>query len=401
MKLSECFSYYADLLEIKGEENKFKIKAYRNIVTQLNNSVELENLKGVGSSLKAKIKTYQESGKCPWVEAIESEFSREELSAIKTFCRIEGFGLVGIRKLLHHQIYSLEEALQSSVVTDVQKKSIIYHQDIQKPLSLNAVKKHIDHINDVLQIGLEGVGKYRRKIEPLYDIEVLCDHSFSMEEILQKLIKDGYVRETYKRGEKRMEVFVKLPYEKSFKKMVLYNSKNFYVDLFRLTGPYEYTRNFTLPEFAFNELNIFSLNDVEYIPPEFRDLKYDKSNACLWEQILLSDLPLSKIYTLLESSRKKFLISKILILYVLPNTISVYDYDYNLIDYSVFNQAKLKKQFQKLLFSLEKYNLTIYSNFFESFESEIKIFKIEENLPGYSESLALSKSGKNIDFSFY
>ena len=357
--LQDCFYYYADLLEISGETNRFRLQNYRRLARELENGTPIDRLTKIGQNTLPKIQTYMTTGECPWIEQAEETFSKQEIIAVKTFRSVIGIGPATIRNLLRRNIYNTSDASKSNLLSITQKKSLTYATDISKVFSYTECTKHIEHIESILHCcQVTPVGKYRRKNDKLTEISILLQTKLNMREILQKLTDNNYIKDVYKWGEKKLEAFVILNPKKEYRRLVLYKSTNYPRDLFIYTGPSSFTSKYVIPDEIYHEFNIFSSNNEEYVPPEFRSDKYYKQNKCIWEIILTSKYSIRILNDFTEIA--DYLVSKNLLLIAKKNSLTLLDLDWNLIDYSFFPTKDFNCQFNILLKSLKKSLLVIY-----------------------------------------
>lgn len=90
-EIAEKLNRIADLLEVKGEKQVFKIRAYRKAALTLENLNEdivliykkngLEKIPGIGKGLGEKIKEYLKKGKIKFLEELEQETAIRQVIA--------------------------------------------------------------------------------------------------------------------------------------------------------------------------------------------------------------------------------------------------------------------------------------------------------------------------------
>ena len=370
--LSECFSYMADLLQISGEVNKFKLNHYRTVAQELQNGVPIDKLSRMGMSTLPKIKTYLDTGECPWILDVEKLFTKKELVAIKHFRRITGIGPATIRDLLNRKAYTPTEALNSNALTRTQKISVQYSNfnSDEELFSYEECTYHINKVTELLESDVTAVGKYRRQHSMVNEVCILT--SLSMKDVLIKL--ESYIVQVYKWGERRLEAFVlsvdKKKVSREYRKLVIYKSENYIQDLFILTGPKSYTSQFTSHLVPFkkevkegilllHELNIFKLNKKKYIPPQFRDTQFTAQNKCMLD--IISRNPVSKLNKPgLPSELYTYTYANNLLLIVQASYVCLMDVNWEIIDYSDFPSKDRDTQYLKIINSLVNVHLTIF-----------------------------------------
>lgn len=230
--VAEIFNKVADLLEIKGE-NPFRIRAYRNAATTIENlsqnvaeslrkGEDLTKLKGIGQDLADKIKTIVETGKVELLSRLESEVPPE----LNTLMNIQGLGAKRVKKLYDElNIKSVNELAQAAEEKKIRNLSGFSAKSEQHILEeTKKVKKYnriklstadqyalplVEYLKESKNIKkIDIAGSYRRRQETIGDIDILviCDEST---EIMNKFVSYEGVQNILSKGETRSSVVLK------------------------------------------------------------------------------------------------------------------------------------------------------------------------------------------------
>lgn len=230
--IAKIFNKIADLLEIKGE-NLFRIRAYRNAATTIENlsqnvaelirkGEDLTKLQGIGQDLAEKIKTIVETGKVELLSKLENEIPPE----LNTLMNIQGLGAKRVKKLYDElNIKSVSELAQAAEEKRISKLSgfsakIEEHilEGTKKIKKYNRIKlstadqyvlpliEYLKESKNIKQIDI--AGSYRRRQETIGDIDILviCDEST---EIMNRFVNYEGVQNVLSKGETRSSIILK------------------------------------------------------------------------------------------------------------------------------------------------------------------------------------------------
>ena len=148
-EIAKILSELADLLEIKGE-NKFKVRAYKNIsrkISAFSENIEkmvrenrLKEIKGVGDGIATEIKDIYDLGFSPSLEELKSELPAGVLEMTK----LPGLG----PKRAHKLFYELEiqdiEDLKKALLNEKVRKIKGFGVKTEKKL-LQSVREYKDY----------------------------------------------------------------------------------------------------------------------------------------------------------------------------------------------------------------------------------------------------------------
>ncbi|NPV12159.1 MAG: DNA polymerase/3'-5' exonuclease PolX [Ignavibacteria bacterium] len=276
-------------LELKGE-NVFKINAFNSAIRNLSRfdvSLQeafdkgiIQNTKGVGKTIQGILNEILEKNESSLLNELRAEFPAE----IYSLTKIRGLGAKKIKKLYDElnitSIQELEQACienkllkipgfgektQSSILENINKlkttkgKLLLHHADsIYEEIAKEIKKSYKGEFSSTGNLRL------RSRIIPKIEILIIKDSnnkklidSFSCDE-LEKNIYGG----TYKDASVNF-VFV--------------DEDNFYLELFKTTGPEHFLKRVNLNELkasAFkSEVEIFEKLNLPYIPPQARENK--------------------------------------------------------------------------------------------------------------------------------
>jgi len=282
------------LLKNKADNNGFQIRAYEKVIKNIKNINEpifsfsqVENIDGVGKSIKLKLK-----------EIIETGGLKEFKSTDDIMCellQIYGVGPKKARELIeNHNITSIED-LRNKVKDDCklltysQEIGLKYYEDFLERIPREEIYKHEKVLSLKKEKG-EIVGSFRRKEKSSGDIDVMLNMDVDeFNSYINKLIDKNYLKFILARGDKKLLGVCSIK-----------NGKNRRIDLIRntpeeypymklyFTGPKEFNVTFrqhcldiglSLNEHSFtpevkglkNEEDIFNYVGLKYVDPEFRN----------------------------------------------------------------------------------------------------------------------------------
>lgn len=191
---------------IEEKKHFLKARAYQTVINNINNDDiiinsidDLEKIKGIGKSIKAKI-----------IKIIEEKVDfNENENPIDTFQKIYSVGPITAQKLVNeHKITSLDE-LKKNEKTLLNKKQQIglkYFDDLKKKIPRSEMINHNKLIKKTLgNVKHEIVGSYRRGKEESGDIDVIVvsEEINFIENYVKLLIEKGYVIEILAQGSKK------------------------------------------------------------------------------------------------------------------------------------------------------------------------------------------------------
>lgn len=192
------------------ENNTWKASAYKKALKSLEqvDSVhsisDIENIKGFGKSLKAKV---EEIIKTHHLKAAEEAQCSKTTQAVKELTSIHGIGIQKARSLIEKGIMSIEELRVAaindpSLLHDQQKLGLEFYNDIKERIPHSEMKKHYEFLKNVMNTisktaKLEVVGSFRRNAKTSGDVDVLItdypDNEELLDSFLEALVECGYL----------------------------------------------------------------------------------------------------------------------------------------------------------------------------------------------------------------
>lgn len=303
--------------KLSAENNRFKIKAYKNIILQLDkidDNAEISvvdilkskyNITGIGKSIQTVIEDIV-SGKT--VVVVD-----KRVEAINTFCNIMSVGIVKATALVDkHNIYTIDELnLPDNIklLNDKQVMGLKYFDDFNQKIPRKEMAKHCDLISKFVKeiktetgvdITYDIVGSYRRGSDKSGDIDILITNATRnvLEIFLNKLEKNKYLMDQFARGAqkymgvckvkadsmaRRIDILYVIPEQYPFALLYFTGSKNFNIKIRK----HALDKNYTLNEHglqykddaksgkyietnALCEKDVFKFLDMEYVEPSER-----------------------------------------------------------------------------------------------------------------------------------
>lgn len=205
-----------------NETNKFKARAYKNVIEQLRvlgkpvkSMEDLENIKGIGESIREKIKEIISTGTLEKANELSLD---KNTKAISILTGIYGIGPTKAKELIDLGIYTVSD-LRSAVsvnlklLNDKQKIGLTYYEDLIQRIPRKEMIRHqkviqkcIENVNNKLQY--EIVGSFRRGAESSGDIDILItgpskEYSKYLTEVISKMITKQYIIEVLAIGDKK------------------------------------------------------------------------------------------------------------------------------------------------------------------------------------------------------
>lgn len=226
IEIAAALEEMADLLEIKGGENPFRIRAYRNAVltvqdhatplrTLVEQEADLTELPAIGEDMAAHITELVRTGRLTRLDELTTEIPR----SLVTLTRLPGVGPKRARKLWDEldvtTIDELEAAAKAGDVAELagfgektQAKildAIERHRKRQGRYRLNEADELVAPLLEWLR-GSDAVervqvaGSYRRRKETIGDIDLLV-MSADAAAVIEHFLSYGPIRDVIKEGE--------------------------------------------------------------------------------------------------------------------------------------------------------------------------------------------------------
>jgi len=265
----------------------FKVRAYEKVINNINNITEpiisfqqIENIDGVGKSIKQKLKEIIISG-------------NKETEKNDVLLKIYGVGPKKAKELIEiHNITNIENLRikvkeNSSILTEAQKIGLNCYEDLLERIPRKEMLEHQKILN--LKDKGEIVGSFRRKEKDSGDIDIMLNMNLKeFNEYIDNLIKLEYIKFTLARGEKKLLGICSLPNKKFRRIDLIRNTEEEYPYMkLYFTGPKEFNISFrnhclslglSLNEHKFTpevkglktEKDIFEYVGLKYIEPENR-----------------------------------------------------------------------------------------------------------------------------------
>jgi len=226
IEIAAALEEMADLLEIKGDENPFRIRAYRNAVltvqdhatplrTLVEQEADLTELPAIGEDMAAHITELVRTGGLTRLDELTAEIPR----SLVTLTRLPGVGPKRARKLWDEldvtTIDELEAAAKAGDVAELagfgektQSKildAIERHRKRQGRYRLNETDELVAPLLDWLRGSdaverVEVAGSYRRRKETIGDIDLLV-MSADAAAVIGHFLSYGPIRDVIKEGE--------------------------------------------------------------------------------------------------------------------------------------------------------------------------------------------------------
>lgn len=300
------------VLRQQEQTNKayFKVRAYDKVIKQLEEGIELDDITGLGASLRQKADEILANG---FLESTKQAIQdTRKTDTIEELMKIMSIGNVKARNLvIDHGIDSVDAlrvqvAKEPTLLNDKQKLGLKYHDDFLKRIPRAEMNKHRDLLYESISAfqNLQGTitGSYRRGQESSGDIDILVTHPQDDKSLFSKLIsalKDRkYLVDDFAYGKEKYMGVSRLPRHKTFRRIdIMYIPYAMYpFALLYFTGSQEFNiemRNHCLemgyslsehgmkymtgekkgefiPNVFQTEQDIFDFLELEYVDPEDR-----------------------------------------------------------------------------------------------------------------------------------
>jgi len=200
----------------------FKARAYQKaqetIMTFPEDIISVEQLKGlpgIGSTIMEKLNEYVRTGTLTILE-------REKNNPVNILGEIYGIGPKKSKELVKMGITNIEQLKeeQDTILNDVQKVGLKYHEDILKKIPRVEIDQYKDIFQEAFQkinildseSKFEIVGSYRRGAQHSGDIDVIITSTTNKiyNEFIELLLKEGVIIEVLSRGASKCLVITKL-----------------------------------------------------------------------------------------------------------------------------------------------------------------------------------------------
>lgn len=198
------------------------------------NSEDLENIKGLGKSIKEKIQEIFDNG----IVTELSELSEENVNQSKVLeqlANIAGIGDVKANDLYtKHNIRSIEDLKNNQhLLNNKQVIGLKYFNDIQIRIPRAELIKHEKLLKSIVDkysnVECEIAGSYRRLEKTSGDIDILITHKNDdisvFKNIIDELIQSNYIKDIMAYGKKKFMGFCKLKNHKITRRIdILYTA---------------------------------------------------------------------------------------------------------------------------------------------------------------------------------
>ena len=304
--------YNLSILAENAKKNKdvFKSRAYTKAMNSLPKRIfELADVKNIGGkSIQEKFKKMIETEVN--LEQVEKIISDPLNILITEISKIHGVGVMKAKKLIdENNIKSFEDLKNNThLLNNVQKKGLLYYEDIQKRISQDEMKMHDtflktifdeikEHKNSLHDVKYMITGSYRRQLSSSGDIDVIFSGKTNvMSYLVACLLQKGYLQKNgiFSNGTVKLMGMCKLPDKTYCRRIDLMYSppKEFAFALLYFTGSFQFniemrayaaSLGYVLNEhglidkktkksvlFASTEKEIFDFFKQDYIKPELR-----------------------------------------------------------------------------------------------------------------------------------
>ena len=194
-----------NIMKYKGEH--FRARAYKNaqeailkIKEPIYNIQNLNNVKGIGETIKLKLKEYMDTGT---IQAIE----KEKNNPLNIFTQIYGVGPKNAKTFIDNNINTIEELRNNQhLLNDTQITGLKYYEDILKRIPRDEINEYFNIILNICnQIGIQKfdiVGSYRRGKSDSGDIDIIISHPNKepFDKLLDTLCEQEIIIHTLTRG---------------------------------------------------------------------------------------------------------------------------------------------------------------------------------------------------------
>lgn len=257
-KKEELIKVLTLLLDDKKSKNEtFKVRAYNNVIGilrrydgEINDVKDLDNIPNFSrkGSIYNKIVEYLNTGKIKEIEQIDN-FS----IIYKDLSKIYGIGPTKAKELINKKgiksITDLKKKLEEDddLLNKKQKIGLKYYEELEKRIPSEEIEEHkkyikrcINEIDKDGQLKYEVTGSNRREESSSGDIDILFTAKNNdkklFNKIIKKLLKEGYIKETLAKGEKKFMGICKLDNKDVHRRIDMIYSENYPFALLYFTG---------------------------------------------------------------------------------------------------------------------------------------------------------------------
>lgn len=312
--ISKLLSDYADMLEIEGA-NRYKIRAYRNasyslaslprsIHEMVEQGEDLTQLPGIGKELSQKLAEIVGTGKLHQFEEIKEKFPEGLLEIL----RLRGIGFVKVRELYEKlgikNLSELEEAAREGRVSQIRGFDVKTERMIIEEIEAMGLKKGarprvklstaesivmplIDHLKKSKGVkSVEIAGSFRRGRETVGDIDILVVHD-GVSDVMERFTGYEDVEQVLEKGDTLSSAILRLGLQVDVRAVPEISAG---AALHHFTGSKEHNvamrqlaikKGLKISEYGIfrgkdrvggeKEEEVFSLLELQFIPPELRE----------------------------------------------------------------------------------------------------------------------------------
>lgn len=220
MKSSHFFKVLTHELKsrLKQETNGFKIRAFKNVLNQIESEYTEKEIYGISD-----LKEYDIKGIGKGIEniindviseKIKMNVSKDEIS-IDIFMNIMSVGIQKAKQLVANNIYSIQELKEAitkdpKLLNEKQKLGLKYYEDFKLRIPRDEMKFHDaiigQNIKDITGLKYNIVGSYRRGLSSSGDIDIiLCmdNDELILDKVVNKLKNINYLVDDFAKGDKK------------------------------------------------------------------------------------------------------------------------------------------------------------------------------------------------------
>tara|TARA_A100001015_G_C15009802_1_gene722462 strand:+ start:1245 stop:2174 length:930 start_codon:yes stop_codon:yes gene_type:complete len=296
-------------IQMKNDGQRFKniailraLSTIKKYPKELKTKEDVDNLKGltgIGEGTMKRIKEIIKTGKLKELD------NAKELFLIKELSSVSGIGDKNAQKLIdEYNIKSFDDfkkKVKSKKIqlTNAQNIGLKYYEDLKHRIprtEITKIKKIIQNTIKKInpEINMEIVGSYRRNKKNCGDIDVLFTHKKNyLNQIVNLLTEDGYLLEQISKGNKKYSGIIKLNEFGRRIDILFVEPDNYPAAILYFTGSGAHnqkmraiakSKGFKLNEYNLldsdgnkikvkSEEDIFNKLNMEYLPPQKREIK--------------------------------------------------------------------------------------------------------------------------------
>lgn len=213
--LISSLSLTRDNYKTTGETFKFRaydkvIKNIEKITTPINSFKDVENIEGIGNSIKTKIKEIFDKGEKNEFKNANENNETKKPQLIEQLLNVYGIGPAKAKTLIEtNKVKSIEDLKKKSdkdanLLTRAQKIGLICYDDLLERIPRDEMLKH-EKILDLKKDKGEIVGSFRRKKSDSGDIDVMLNMDLEeFDNFIEKLKKKNYLQYILAKGKSKM-----------------------------------------------------------------------------------------------------------------------------------------------------------------------------------------------------